>query len=69
MLDIRMPIGSMFLIIGALLAVYGLTQSPADYAKSLGHNVDLYWGVAMFIFGLVMLAWMRVDPFHEKKSP
>ena len=68
MLDIRMPIGLMFLIIGALLAVYGVTQSPAEYAKSLGHNVDLYWGAAMAVFGLVMFAWMRIDPYNEKKS-
>jgi hypothetical protein len=68
MLDIRMPIGLMFLIIGALLAVYGVTQSPAEYAKALGHNVDLYWGAAMAVFGLVMFAWMRIDPYHEKKS-
>ena len=66
MLDIRMPIGLMFLVVGALLAAYGLTQSPADYARALHTNVDLYWGVAMAIFGVVMGVWMKLDPYNAK---
>ncbi len=66
MLDIRMPIGVMFLVVGVLLTAYGFGQAPADYARALGHNVDLGWGAVMGIFGLVMLAWMQLDPYHAK---
>lgn len=55
MLDIRMPIGIMFTVIGALLAVYGLTTPAELYKPSLGHNLNLLWGAAMLGFGLVML--------------
>lgn len=55
--DIRFPIGLMFAILGALLAVYGaLTGSSDMYARhSLGINVNLWWGLPILIFGLVML--------------
>lgn len=54
-LDIRLPIGLMFTIIGALLAVYGLVSDPALYARSLGINVNLTWGICLTLFGFVML--------------
>ena len=54
-LDIRIPLGLMFLITGGLMAVYGMfTRGSAIYAKSLNMNVNLMWGLLMFAFGLVM---------------
>jgi hypothetical protein len=58
-LDIRLPIGLMFTLMGALLTIYGLVSDPALYARSLGINVNLYWGAFMTVFGLVMLALGR----------
>jgi hypothetical protein len=58
-LDIRTPIGLMFTLIGGLLAIYGLVSDPALYARSLGLNVNLYWGAFLALFGLVMLALGR----------
>jgi membrane-bound ClpP family serine protease len=60
-LDIRLPIGGMFAIIGLLLAVYGLvTASDTQlYTRSLLVNINLWWGVAMLIFGLLMLYFGR----------
>jgi ABC-type Fe3+-siderophore transport system permease subunit len=56
-LDIRLPIGLMFTLIGAMLAVYGFaTQSePALYERSLGINVNLRWGLVLLVFGVTML--------------
>ncbi|MEN3333152.1 MAG: hypothetical protein V7641_2517 [Blastocatellia bacterium] len=54
-LDIRLPIGLMFSILGALLVIYGLVGDKAMYARSLGVNINLSWGIVMFIFGMVML--------------
>ncbi len=58
-LDIRIPIGSLFTLLGALLAGYGLLSSPAIYRRSLGIDINLWWGVVLLVFGLAMLglAW------------
>ena len=56
-LDIRLPIGMMFSLLGALLAIYGLAtgSDSAMYQNSLGQNVNLWWGLVLFVFGAVML--------------
>ena len=58
-MDIRLPLGLMFAIFGALLSGFGLmTGSSAMYLKhSLGINVNLWSGLGMLAFGLVML-WL-----------
>lgn len=56
-LDLRLPIGWMFTAIGALLVAYGLISDTAIYAKSLGINVNLWWGVVLLLFGGMML-WL-----------
>ena len=55
-LDIRVPIGTMFSLIGLVLFVYGLLTSGSDiYAKhALGINMNLYWGLIMVVFGGLM---------------
>ncbi len=58
-LDIRLPIGLMFAMVGAILAVYGMVSDPAIYKRSLGINVNLWWGLVMFLFGAVMLLLAR----------
>jgi hypothetical protein len=56
-LDVRLPMGLLFLILGVILAGYGLTADPAIYARhSLGQNVNLLWGVIFALFGAAMLA-------------
>ena len=55
-LDIRMPIGLMFTILGLLLTGYGLVSDNAIYARSLGVNVNLWWGLVLLAFGGIMLA-------------
>ncbi len=56
-LDVRWPIGGMFTIFGAILTVYGLVSNRAIYEKSLGINVNLWWGLVLLVFGLVMLGF------------
>jgi tellurite resistance protein TehA-like permease len=57
--DLRWPIGAMFALLGALLAGYGLVSDGALYQRSLGVNVNLWWGLCLLAFGLVMLAFAR----------
>ena len=63
-LDIRLPIGLLFLITGLLLAGYGLVtrNDAALYKASLGYNINLWWGLAMLAFGAVMTALGRRKP-------
>jgi len=59
-LDIRMPLGMLFLCTGGLMAGYGLfTRGSAIYEKSLYLNINLIWGLVLLLFGLsmLMLAW------------
>jgi hypothetical protein len=58
-LDIRLPLGLLFTIIGVLLAGYGVLGDKAIYARSLGINVNLWWGLAMLVFGAAMLFFAR----------
>jgi ABC-type Fe3+-siderophore transport system permease subunit len=53
-LDIRWPIGLMFSLIGALLAVDGAVVK-SDHAISLGININLVWGLILLVFGVLML--------------
>jgi ABC-type Fe3+-siderophore transport system permease subunit len=53
-LDIRWPIGLMFTLIGALLAINGAVVE-SDHAISLGININLIWGVVLLAFGVLML--------------
>jgi membrane-bound ClpP family serine protease len=61
-LDIRLPIGGMFAVTGLLVAVYGvMTAGDARmYERATGVNINLWWGLAMLAFGLVMLALGRL---------
>jgi hypothetical protein len=57
-LDVRLPIGLMFSLFGALLAVFGAVSDPRIYEEhSLGINVNLGWGVVLLLFGVTMLAF------------
>jgi hypothetical protein len=58
-LDIRWPIGLMFLLLGIVLAGYGLVSDSAIYEQSLGINVNLIWGAVLAAFGLLMIVLAR----------
>lgn len=62
-LDLRLPIGLMFAIFGAMLTVYGLAsggrKGDAIYERSLGINVNLWWGLVLLAFGVLMLVLGR----------
>jgi membrane-bound ClpP family serine protease len=55
-LDIRLPIGMMFGLIGAVMFIFGLaTGSNKElYHRSLDMNVNLWWGLVLLVFGLIM---------------
>jgi hypothetical protein len=54
-IDIRLPLGILFSLLGLTLVIYGLAGDPSRYQQSLGINVNLYWGIVLFVFGVLML--------------
>ena len=54
-LDVRLPVGVMFALMGGLLAGYGVLGDRSIYARSLGINVNLIWGAVMIVFGAALL--------------
>lgn len=60
-LDIRTPIGLMFLAVGAILATFGAVSDPSAYVRA-GININLWWGLVLVAFGAVMLWLGRRNP-------
>ena len=60
-LDIKLPIGLMFSVLGILLTIYGLVtgSDAAMYSRSLGVNINLWVGLSMLVFGVVMLIFAK----------
>lgn len=61
MLDIKIPIGLLFSIFGIILLIYGFATNGdvALYQKSLSHNVNLWMGGLMLVFGGFMLLLVK----------
>ena len=65
-LDIRIPLGLIFLVIGGIMTVYGfVTRHSAIYSRSLDVNLNLIWGLLMFDFGLTMYLVGRRQKWHD----
>ena len=63
LLDVRLPIGGLFLILGLLIGGYGLWAGLGTDAGRL----DVAWGAAMAVFGTITAyfgwrATVRVPP-------
>ncbi len=66
-LDIKIPIGAMFALLGIILTIFGLSTSGNEmYDISLDININLWSGILMFLFGSLMLAFS--DLFRKKKG-
>jgi hypothetical protein len=67
MLDLRLPMGLMFSLVGAILMIYNLcTWGAEEYKHSLGININLWWGLALLAFGLAMLGLAKLAAGAEK---
>ena len=73
-LDLRLPIGMMFSLVGVLLTLAGLLSAskPETYKCALGININLYWGLVLLVFGVLMFvsAWRaRGKPSPPENKP
>jgi hypothetical protein len=68
-LDIRIPIGLMFSVVGLILFVFGLiTHADAEmYKRSMEININVWWGLFCFAVGAIMLGWAWLSSKAEKK--
>ncbi|HJX51538.1 MAG TPA: hypothetical protein VJ801_02120 [Polyangia bacterium] len=54
--DIRFPIGLLFSIIGVVITVFGFATGGSDlYRRSLDININVYTGICVLVFGVLML--------------
>jgi hypothetical protein len=69
-LDLRIPMGWMFTLMGLLLSFFGLSTNGKSvlYDRSLGINVNLWWGLALLAFGLIMLELGRRGQKRTEKE-
>jgi hypothetical protein len=60
-IDIKLPIGLMFSLLGLFLTVYGLITffDIEIYKKSLGVNINLISGLVMLAFGILMIIYSK----------
>ena len=70
--DLRLPIGLMFSLFGAMLTLFGLATTNKEIYEqhSLGININLSWGLVLLAFGLFMLllTW-RASRRRSKGGP
>jgi multisubunit Na+/H+ antiporter MnhG subunit len=69
-LDLRIPLGMLFTLTGTILAAFGLStrNHPDLYTKSLGIDVNLWWGLVLLVFGVVALTLGRRGQARIEKS-
>jgi hypothetical protein len=69
-LDLRIPMGLMFTLVGMILTAYGAaTRGSAIYEVSLGINANFWWGLVLLAFGLTMFLLGRSSQKRLAKLP
>jgi hypothetical protein len=49
----------MFGILGAMLGVFGIISDKSIYERSLGININIWWGAVLLAFGVAMYVFGR----------
>jgi ABC-type Fe3+-siderophore transport system permease subunit len=60
-MDLRIPVSLIFILLGGILAIYGLMQPDDIPAVDLGLRVNLIWGMAMCLFGAILGAAVLIS--------
>jgi hypothetical protein len=70
-LDLRFPIGGLFVVLGVILAGWGLATASnvAMYARSTSINVNLWWGLVMLVVGILFLLFASRSRRHDTMRP
>jgi hypothetical protein len=65
--DLRMFIGSLFVVFGVIVTIDGLLAGQEEIRKAVGVNLSLWMGLIMLALGLFFVAWTLLSPpevFH-----
>jgi len=63
--DLRIPLGIMFTIFGLILTATGFFGGAELTKQSLGINMNLWWGLILFLFGVAMFLLALIDRKKE----
>ncbi|TDC29308.1 hypothetical protein E1211_26220 [Micromonospora sp. 15K316] len=60
--DIRRVIGGLFAVYGVVVTLMGVFDGQAEIDKAQGVRINLWAGLVMLAFGLLMLLWQWLRP-------
>ncbi|MEV0901877.1 hypothetical protein [Actinoplanes sp. NPDC049802] len=60
--DVRRVIGGLFVLYGVIVTLIGVFDGPSELEKAQGVRINLWMGLGMLVFGLLMLLWLRLNP-------
>jgi len=68
--DARISLGMLFTLIGTILTAYGVaTRANAEvYAKCMGIDANLWWGLVLLVFGIVVMLLGRRNQMKLEKE-
>jgi hypothetical protein len=66
--DIRRLVGGLFCLYALILIALGIFGSEHIKNKAAGINIDLWTGIGMLIFGILMLFWALSRPTMPEPS-
>jgi hypothetical protein len=64
--DIRRLIGGLFALYAITLIIVGLAGSSHVKNKADGINIDLWTGLGMLVFAVIMIAWALLRPVEPE---
>ena len=64
--DLRRIIGGLFVVYGLLLTVLGLFDTQEEIDKAAGVNINLWAGLGMLVFGILMIVWALTRPLGDE---
>jgi hypothetical protein len=64
--DVRRVIGGLFVVYGVIVTLLGIFDSQEEIDKAQGLRINLWMGLAMLVFGLLMLLWAFTRPLAEE---
>src|SRR3954454_16456481 len=60
--DVRSIIGALMFLYGVILLLASFATSDADKAKADGVNANLWVGLVLMVFGVLMVVWAVTRP-------
>src|SRR5919199_4719776 len=64
--DLRRIIGGLFVVYGVLMTILGISDSQQEIDRAAGVNINLWAGLGMLAFGILMIVWALARPPGEE---